>query len=226
MIWRLFFILPLLSILSCAHEGSMLRTNDRILFFGDSITLLGVKPDGYITLIKDSLSKKFPSIEIIGAGIGGNKVPDLQARIDNDVIAKKPTIVVVYIGINDVWHFITPGQTGTPKDVYKSGLEDIIRKLRQAGARVILCTPSVIGEKKNEANQMDAQLDEYAGISRSVAKKTKIELCDLRNAFVRYIQTHNPDNVEQGILTVDKAHLNDEGNRLVAQELLKVLEKK
>ena len=203
----------------------MLRNNDRIIFFGDSITLLGVKPGGYITIIKDSLSKKFPSLEIIGAGIGGNKVPDLQARIDADVIAKKPTLVCVYIGINDVWHFITPGRTGTPKAVYETGLEEIIEKLKRAGARVILCTPTVVGEKKNGVNQLDAQLDEYAGISRRVAQKEEIELCDLRLAFVSYLQVHNPDNAEQGILTVDKAHLNDDGNRLVAQEILKVLEK-
>ena len=203
----------------------MLRNNDRIIFFGDSITLLGVKPGGYITIIKDSLTKKFPSLEIIGAGISGNKVPDLLARIDADVIAKKPTIVCVYIGINDVWHFITPGRTGTPKAVYETGLEEIIEKLKRAGARVILCTPTVVGEKKNGANQLDAQLDEYTGISRRVAQKEKIELCDLRHAFVSYLQVHNPDNAEQGILTVDKAHLNDDGNRLVAQEILKVLEK-
>jgi len=42
--------------------------------------------------------KELPTIEIIGAGVGGNKVPDLQARIEKDVLAKKPTIVVVYIG--------------------------------------------------------------------------------------------------------------------------------
>jgi lysophospholipase L1-like esterase len=203
----------------------MLRTNERIIFFGDSITLLGVKPGGYITIIKDSLAKKYPSIEIIGAGIGGNKVPDLQARIDKDVLAKKPTIVFVYIGINDVWHFITPGQTGTQKDVYESGLEDIISKIQKTGARVILCTPSVVGEKKDGVNQLDAQLDEYSGISRRVAKKMQIELCDLRNAFAIYLQAHNPDNVEKGILTEDMCHLNGEGNRLVAQEMLKVLGK-
>jgi isoamyl acetate esterase len=203
----------------------MLRNNDRIIFFGDSITLLGVKPGGYITIIKDSLTKKFPSLEIIGAGISGNKVPDLLARIDADVIAKSPTIVCVYIGINDVWHFITPGRTGTPKAAYETGLEEIIEKLKRAGARVILCTPTVVGEKKNGANQLDAQLDEYAGISRRVAQKEKIELCDLRHAFVSYLQVHNTDNAEQGILTADKAHLNDDGNRLVAQEILKVLEK-
>jgi isoamyl acetate esterase len=150
MTWRLILILPLLSILSCGHEVSMLRTNDRIIFFGDSITLLGVKPNGYITIIKDSLSKKSPSIEIIGEGIGGDKVPDLLARIDTDVIAKKPTIVVVYIGINDVWHFTTPGLSGTSEEIYEAGLEKIIGKIQKSGARVILCTPSVIGEKKTE----------------------------------------------------------------------------
>ena len=210
---------------SCSSEQSMLRNNDRIIFFGDSITLLGVKPGGYITIIKDSLAKKFPSLEIIGAGIGGNKVPDLQARVDADVITKKPTIVVIYIGINDVWHFITHGRTGTPKDVYESGLIELIGKIQRADARVILCTPTVVGEKKNGANQLDAQLEEHAGISRRVAQTMKIELCDLRSAFIYYLQSHNPDNAEQGILTIDKAHLNDEGNRLVAQEILKVIGK-
>ena len=52
-----------------------------------------------------------------------------------------------------------------------------------------------------------------------------IELCDLRIAFVSYLQMHNPHNVEKGILTVDRAHLNAAGNLLVAQEMLKVLEK-
>ena len=223
MIYRTIFMFLLFSLISCSGEHFTLRQNDRIVFFGDSITLLGVNPNGYITIIKDSLSKKFPSVEIIGAGIGGNKVPDLLARIDNDVIAKHPSIVVVYIGINDVWHFVTPGQTGTPKDVYEAGLEKIVSKLQQTGARVILCTPSVVGEKKDGANQLDAQLDEYSAISCRVAQRTKIELCDLRSAFVNYIQIHNPDNVEHGILTVDKAHLNDEGNHLVAQEILKAI---
>jgi len=222
--WIVLTLTALLGI-SCSSEQFMLRNNDRIIFFGDSITLLGTKPGGYISIIKDTLTKKFPSLEIIGAGIGGNKVPDLQARIDADVMAKKPTVVVVYIGINDVWHFVTPGRTGTPKGVYESGLKDIIGKLQRAGARVILCTPSVIGEKKNGSNQMDTLLAEYAGISRRIAENMQVEVCDLHNAFINYLQTHNPDNADHGILTVDKVHLSEDGNRLVALEILKVLEK-
>ncbi|HVN48209.1 MAG TPA: G-D-S-L family lipolytic protein, partial [Bacteroidota bacterium] len=62
-------------------------------------------------------------------------------------------------------------------------------------------------------------------ISRRVAQQTNIALCDLRKAFVEYLQTHNPKNASEGILTVDSVHLNDEGNRLVAHELLKVLDR-
>jgi isoamyl acetate esterase len=220
---RIILVFTLLLSVACSSEQFVLRNSDRIIFLGDSITKQGVKPTGYVALIKDSLTKKFPSIEIIGAGISGNKIPNLQARVDTDVIAKKPTIVFIYIGINDVWRWFKSESSGTPKDKYKAGLKEIINKMKLAGARVILCTPSVIGEKSDGTNEPDAMLDEYSGISRRIAKEMNIELCDLRNAFLSYLKTHNPNNVEKGILTVDKVHLNDEGNRFVAQEMLKTL---
>ncbi len=202
----------------------MLKDKDRIIFFGDSITQMAVKPNGYISLIKDSLSKSNPSVEIIGAGISGNKVTDLQARVVRDIISENPSIVFIYIGINDVWHSITPGLHGTTKDQYEAGLKEIIEKIKNAGARVILCTPSVIGEKRNGTNKIDQMLDEYAEISRKVASETGIQLCDLHKDFIDYIAANNPGDKEKGILTADGVHLNDAGNQFVAKEMLKMLE--
>ena len=202
----------------------MLKDKDRIIFFGDSITQMAVKPNGYISLIKDSLSKSNPFVEIIGAGISGNKVTDLQARVVRDVISENPSIVFIYIGINDVWHSITPGLHGTTKDQYEAGLKEIIEKIKNAGARVILCTPSVIGEKRNGTNKIDQMLDEYAEISRKVASETGIQLCDLHKDFIDYIAANNPGDKEKGILTADGVHLNDAGNQFVAKEMLKMLE--
>ena len=108
----------------------------------------------------------------IGAGISGNKVHDLQKRLDRDVIEKRPTLVVIYIGINDVWHSEMKPPRGTSKDDFTAGLKDIIGKIKAAGARVVLCTPTVIGEKKT--NKLDAQLDEYADMSRKVAAETGV----------------------------------------------------
>jgi lysophospholipase L1-like esterase len=202
-----------------------LRKGDRIVFLGDSITAGGVRPKGYVALIKNALNDKHKDlgIEILGAGVSGNKVPDLQKRVDRDVIARKPTIVFIYIGINDVWHGERDPRRGTPKDKFEAGLKEVIGKITQAGARVVLCTPSVIGEKNDGSNKNDAKLDEYADISRRVARELKVPLCDLRKAFLAYLKEHNPKNQEKGILTGDRVHLNDAGNRLVAQTMLKVL---
>ncbi len=207
-------------------EAPPLKKGERIVFLGDSITAGGVAPKGFVTLIKKKLAEKHKDlgIEVIGAGISGNKVPDLQRRLDRDVIAKKPTLVVIYIGINDVWHGERDPAKGTPKDKYEAGLKEIIGKIHDAGARVVLCTPSVIGEKKNGANSLDAKLDEYSQISRQVAKETKSQLCDLRKAFVDYLAKHNADDKEKGVLTGDRVHLNDAGNKFVANTMLAVID--
>jgi len=221
---KILILLPFIfTLFSCSTGKFMLKDNDRIAFFGDSITELAVKPNGYITIIKDALAKTNPAVEIIGAGISGNKVTDLQARIDRDVISRNPTIVFIYIGINDVWHSITPGLHGTPKDQYEAGLKEIIGKIKNAGARVILCTPSVIGEKHNGTNQIDGMLDEYAELSRKVASETGSQLLDLHKDFINYISAHNTDDKEKDILTVDGVHLNDTGNQFVAKEMLGAL---
>jgi isoamyl acetate esterase len=202
-----------------------LKKGDRIVFLGDSITQGGVSPKGYVTLIKKSLNERHKDlgIEIIGAGISGNKVPDLQRRLERDVLAKKPTVVMIYIGINDVWHGEKDPKKGTSKDKFEAGLKEIIDKIKDGGGRVILCTPSVIGEKADGSNKLDAKLDEYADISRRVAREEKIQLCDLRRAFLDFLKKNNPDNKERGILTTDRVHLNEAGNRFVAEVMLKAL---
>jgi len=199
--------------------------HERVIFFGDSITELVVEPNGYVTLIANSLKESYSprNIEIFGAGIGGNKVPDLESRLEKDVIYQKPTIVVIYIGINDVWHSILPGHSGTPEDEFENGLRRIIRQLKEIDSKIILCTPSVVGEQQAGTNQLDAQLDKYTAICKKVAKEKKLDLVDLRKEFHNYLKTHNPDNLDKGILTYDGVHLNDKGNKFVSEIILKVL---
>lgn len=202
-----------------------LAKGDRIVFLGDSITAGGVGPKGYVTLIKNTLAEKHKDlgIEVIGAGVSGNKVPDLQKRLDKSVLQRKPTLVVIYIGINDVWHGEKDAARGTSPENFEAGLKDVIGKIHKEGAKVVLCTPSVIGELPAGANKLDQKLDDYAAISRKVAKETGSPLCDLRKAFVDYIAAHNPEKKEKGILTGDRVHLNEAGNRLVADTVLKTL---
>ncbi|MDE0820457.1 MAG: GDSL-type esterase/lipase family protein [Opitutales bacterium] len=196
---------------------------EKIAFFGDSITQSGNQNGGYVDLIRRELNKEQPHAAIIPAGISGHKVPDLLARIDRDVIDQKATVVFVYIGINDVWHSQT--NSGTPIGEYGDGLREIIRKLRETGAEVVLATPSVIGEKPKGENSLDGMLEEYAAVCRQVAEEEKVTLCDLRNTFLDYLRVFNPKGLEKGILTTDGVHLNKMGNLLVATEVARALRK-
>jgi lysophospholipase L1-like esterase len=211
------------TILNGCSSSVNLKKNDTIVFLGDSITAAGVGPDGYVTLTAEGIKNAFPDlgINVIGAGIGGHKVPDCQQRLDRDVLQKNPTIVVIYIGINDVWHWSS--NEGTPIDVFEAGLKDMIGKINAIGARVILCTPTVIGEKTDGSNEYDKMLEDFSNIGRSVAKETGSQLLDLRSAFMAYLKTNNPNNAEDGILTEDTVHLNKTGNKVLAGLMLEAL---
>jgi isoamyl acetate esterase len=214
------FVLPLLLMLIAAMPAK----KNRIVFFGDSITQAGVKSGGYIDRIQKFINDKNlqSRYELIGAGIGGNKVYDLYLRMEEDVLAKKPNTVVIYVGINDVWHKAS-SRTGTDLPKYEKFYAAIIKKLQAKKIRVALCTPTVIGEMKNNANPQDAELNAYSDVVRKLASTYNCALIDLRKAFSDYEHANNTSDKESGILTTDRVHLNDAGNQLVADEMIKGL---
>jgi len=196
----------------------------RVVFFGDSITQAGVKKGGYIDRIQSFINQQSAQdkYELIGAGIGGNKVYDLYLRMEEDVLAKDPQVVVIYVGINDVWHKTTSG-TGTDLNKYEKFYIALIKKFQSKNIKVAVCTPTVIGEKKNDANPQDKDLNAYSEVVRKLAATHNCTLIDLRKAFASYEQANNTDDKESGLLTTDRVHLTDAGNQLVADEMIKAL---
>ncbi len=188
----------------------------KVVFFGDSITQLGAFPNGFIR-IDDSLlnANGSANYDLIGAGISGNKVYDLYLRLEDDVISKSPDIVVIWIGVNDVWH--KKMGTGTDADKFEKFYLAIIKKLKAINAKIIVCTPATIGEKNDYTNEQDGDLNKYSGIIRKIAKDQNLALIDLHAAFLSYEKTNNPNNVDRGILTADGVHLNPAGNIFVAK---------
>jgi len=197
----------------------------KVLFFGDSITEAGVRPGGYIRLMDSMIAaeNKSGDYELVGAGISGNKIYDLYLRIEEDVINKHPDIVLIYVGVNDVWHKASSG-TGTDYNKFGRFYEAVVKKIQAAGAKVIICTPAVIGERTDHSNQQDGDLNLYSQWLRNYAAQQKIPLVDLRNLFMNYNLSNNPQNKESGILTTDRVHLNATGNSLVAREMWRVIQ--
>jgi lysophospholipase L1-like esterase len=188
----------------------------KVVFFGDSITEAGVKPNGFIT-IDDSLLNPpgHAAYDLIGAGISGNKVYDLYLRMEDDVIRLSPDVVVVWVGVNDVWH--KKMGTGTDADKFERFYIALVKKLKAANIRVIVCTPATIGEKYDNTNEQDGDLNKYANIIRKIAADDKLTLVDMRKEFEDYEKIHNTNNLDRGLLTADGVHLNDTGNQFVAR---------
>ena len=214
---------------------SCTSSNKKVVFLGDSITQNAVinsdKFKGFISLLGENVDQ---NIELIGKGIGGDKVSDLLTRYRDDVIKLNPDMVFIYIGINDVWHKYDYG-TGTDIDLYENGLRQIITDLKENGVEVILCTPTVIGENKGEftlVNQfkdietmeiMNNDLDDYSDIIRKLSREFDTKLLDLRKIFMQYISENNPENKSKGVLTTDGVHLNNIGSKLIADEMIKFM---
>ena len=214
---------------------SCTNSNKKVVFLGDSITQNAVinseKFKGFISLLGENVDQ---NTELIGKGIGGDKVSDLLTRYRDDVIKLNPDMVFIYIGINDVWHKYDYG-TGTDIDLYENGLRQIIADLKENGVQVILCTPTVIGENKGEftlVNQfkdietmeiMNNDLDDYSDVIRKLSREFDTKLLDLRKIFMQYISENNPENKSKGVLTTDGVHLNNLGSKLIANEMIKFI---
>lgn len=242
---RYLYLLVFILIIGC---DNMNEDEFKIVFLGDSITQAGVYdkevgveyngelvyPDytGFITFLSQSVSE---NTKLVGKGISGDKVSDLLTRYRKDVIDLKPDLVFIYIGINDVWHKYDFG-TGSDIDLYEDGLRQIISEIQKIGSRVVLCTPTVIGENHGDftlANQyvehyrdaktmenMNNDLDAFSDVVRKLSSEYNTGLIDLRKVFVSYISENNPTNKPSGILTYDGVHLNDLGNKLIADQMI------
>jgi lysophospholipase L1-like esterase len=196
----------------------------KVVFFGDSITEAGAKPGGYILKIGDLVAgeKLADQFELIGAGVSGNKVYDLYLRLEDDVLSKNPDVVIIFIGVNDVWHKRTSG-TGTDADKFEKFYTAIIKKLQARNIKVVLCTPAAIGEKTDFSNELDGDLNKYSNIIRALAVKNGLPVVDLRKSFLEYNKQYNTENKESGILTSDRVHLNEKGNQFVAEDMWRVI---
>lgn len=130
-----------------------------MLFQGDSITDAGRNRDsadpnsagalgnGYPLLVTAEVLAARPAgqLRFYNRGISGNKVPDLQARWQTDCLDLKPDVLSILIGVNDFWHTLTHGYTGTVQD-YEQQYTALLDQTRQAlpSVKLIVFEPFVL----------------------------------------------------------------------------------
>jgi acyl-CoA thioesterase-1 len=118
------------------HTAIGTRTQGVIVALGSSSTAGSMASDSahtYPAVLQVTLNKTLPSADfaVINRGIGGQDAPEELARLDADVIAIRPQLVIWQVGANGAMHHADPA-------VFHKMVEDGVNRLLKAGIDVIL----------------------------------------------------------------------------------------
>ena len=203
----------------------MLGKNATLVCFGDSITE-GSGAGCYVSLMQNFLTAGYPerNIRVVNAGVGGNRTPDLLARLDADVIALKPNAVLIMIGVNDVgWGFdeFNPrrefpagdGPLGVPLGVYEANLNELADRLREGSdAELIFATPTVLSEAIDSPDSLrNVRLKTYVAAMRRVAEAKQSLIAPTHEDFTQAIRAGRSVNPDFR-LTTDGVHMTPAGD--------------
>lgn len=218
-------LVPLLSPVAApdAPKELLLKKGDQIVAMGDSITQQG----GYLKMVDQVLAEQYPDLalpKIKNAGISGNKAENMVARFEKDVIAKKPNVVTISVGINDVWHRLKAPHDDKVLATYKENVTRMVDMAQAAGAKVIIIAPTVIQE--DPANEGNTRLLMYVAAQREIAKAKNCTFIDLHQMFRTAVEKR-PDaigkNAKGHYYTSDGVHMDAPGNAIMAIAVLKGL---
>lgn len=203
-----------------------------ILFQGDSITDAGRSRDndsdrgtGYPTLVSAELGLKYPGeYNFINKGISGNRIVDLYSRIKCDFINLKPDYLTILIGINDVWHEIG-NRNGVDNDKFFRVYCNLIEEIRAMlpDIEIFILEPFVLKASATEKNWRVFRKETLmrAESAKAVAEKFGLTFIPLQEKF---------DEAEKKACASywlgDGVHPTAAGHELIANEVVKALEKK
>jgi len=214
---------------------NVLAGKRKIVTVGDSITEAGKYPGGYVWLLQRYLNALYPDrkIEIVNAGISGNKATDMQARFQKDAIDKKPDLVTINAGVNDVWHAFFDFQnlqfhpqgnlpTGVPLAEYRDKITQMVLAAKATGIRVVLLSPTPIREILDGPE--NRRLQEYVAAMREIALENHCLFIDLNAPFREVIGTYQKHAGKTlNLLAADGVHPNPSGYRIIAFTILRGL---
>ena len=166
-----------------------------IVAFGDSVThgAFSAGEIDYERVYWNVLRKKindvrnYVPVNVINAGIGGVSAKTSLSRVDLQVLAHNPDLVIVCFGLNDVMN----GMDGL--SAYTKALTDIFVALKNAGIETIFMTPNMMNTeisvhleretprkvaKETMTAQMEGIMDAYINAAIEVCEKNGVVICD------------------------------------------------
>jgi lysophospholipase L1-like esterase len=210
-----------------------LKNDDIILFQGDSITDAGrnktdIKANaisywgsGYALIAGSHLLKTYPAknLQIFNTGISGNKVYQLADRWDKDCLAIKPTVLSILVGVNDFWHTLTNGYTGTI-DTYRDDYKKLLDRTKQAlpDVKLIIGEPFAVLGVKAVTDAWYPKFNEFRQAAKEIADTYQATFIPYQSVFDEAIK-----QAKGSYWTADGVHPSAAGVTLMAEAWLETV---
>lgn len=205
----------------------LIEQNDVVLFQGDSITDCGRNRElesdlgrGYPLMAAGLFSACYPEYRVtfLNRGISGDRVKDLRKRWQEDCIALKPTVVSVYIGINDTWRRYDrndPTSAEAFKSGYRSLLKETVEKL--GSVKLVIVEPFVLPFPEDRTRWRE-DLDPKIQAVRELAREFGAVLVPLDGLFAQASKRAEP-----AFWAPDGVHPSPAGHALIAKAWLQAV---
>ncbi|MFM8724680.1 MAG: SGNH/GDSL hydrolase family protein [Planctomycetaceae bacterium] len=198
-----------------------------IIVLGDSITKgvrSGVTADEtFGALLQRDLRAAGRSVEVVNQGIGGERTDQALQRLQSDILARQPRIVVVMYGTND--SYVDQGRSDSriSAQQFEDNLQLIVETLQKQQIKVVLMTEPRWGrtaQANGAGEHPNVRLEQFMQRTRKVARAAGIPLVD----HFQHWTAAERQGTEIGSWTTDQCHPNPAGHRQLAERLLQVLQ--
>lgn len=181
---------------------SILKDVKRILFVGDSLTDGSSYPDHVV----NTLNKLFPDagFQTHNAAVAGDTAAAVRRRLEEDVIQRKPNLMILCIGTNDC-------HGKQPVKDYESDVEAIVSETVKTGAKVMIVLPSPFGHG-NAA--MEEPFQDYLAVLRKIAGKYDLPVADAHAEFIK------GEKAGREMLGTDGIHHGEQGFEGMARAIM------
>ncbi len=208
--------------------GFELKSGERVIFIGDSITHQCL----YTQFVENFFYTRYPNVRLHfrNAGVSGDRAQDALNRFDEDIAAFKPNVATILLGMND----------GSYKDfdlptfqTYSAGMTQLLDKLNAIRCRVIIMSPTMfdhqawdIKVKEKPEYAKGRVVTGYNGVLAYYGKWLQETARVRRSSFVDLFGPLNTFTVQQRrvnplfTLIADAIHPDIDGQFIMAHSLL------
>lgn len=211
----------------------------RLVFLGDSLTDF-FRGRNYVDLVSRACASKFGDrISVINAGVGGNNIKQIEARLTRDVLDKKPTHVFIFEGANDCKRAYDPANGlrdawACPVEAYEPAYGRVIEKIKAAGSQAIIMTMApgdqrILEPARRRAKDHRKSINFFClpedtakvvSIQKRLAAEHRLPVVDT-HAHLQSILDRPVDS--QYLHVDDGVHISEHGSREVALMVLRYL---